>query len=312
MRDSASRGRCETICIVPGHPLPHRIMPESGAESIGERRGILFGLEAEDSDGAKGSESLLRKRGTMRAVPRCRRIRHSQPEGSLGLPLSGKCALQAFDIEFLHLQHGLKGPLGFCGVRIGEQLRQDLGYNLPGEAKLILQPAALLRLRIAALGQPLPVVIHFLLSRALNLKRDGLVELENRSTIERGEGLSVQLKGHRQHRPGRLPVDFLSGLRIARDGDDFRVFENGGVKAGGVFGLVVEPQAGADLCGHDFSVVLGFRNVIVHLVDEQEVRVRTSGANFSKSWHESTCEMLLAYAGIVWSYGKSRAKSYAK
>src|SRR5580704_10758827 len=232
--------------------------------------------------------------------------------GSLGRPLSGKCALQAFDIEFLQLQHGLKGPLGFCGVRIGEQLRQDLGYNLPGEAKLILQPAALLRLRIAALGQPLPVVIHFLLGRALNLKRDGLVELENGSTVERGEGLSVQLKGHRQHRPGRLPVDFLSGLRIARDGDDFRVFENGGVKAGGVFGLVVEPQAGADLCGHDFSVVLGFRNVIVHLVDEQEVRVRTSGANFSKSWHESTCEMLLAYAGIVWSYAKSRAKIYAK
>ena len=175
-----------------------------------------------------------------------------------GLPLSGKCALQAFDVELLHLQHGLKGPLGFCGVGIGEQLRQDLGDNLPGEAKLVLQPAALLRLRIAALGQPLPVVIHFILRRALNLERDGLVELENGAAVERGEGLSVQLKGHRQHRPGRLPVDFLSGLWIARDGDDFRVFEDGGVKAGGVFGLVVEPQAGADLCGHDFSGGFGF------------------------------------------------------
>ena len=40
MRDSASRGRCETTCIVPGHRLPHRIMPESGAESIGERQGL--------------------------------------------------------------------------------------------------------------------------------------------------------------------------------------------------------------------------------------------------------------------------------
>ena len=167
-------------------------------------------------------------------------------------------AFQLADVELLHLHHGLKGSLGFFGIGVVEQLRQDLGDNLPGEAKLILQPAALLRLRIAALGQPLPLVIHFLLSRALNLKRDGLVELENRSTIERGEGLSVQLKGHRQHRPGRLPVDFLSGLRIARDGDDFRVFENGGVKAGGVFGLVVEPKAGADLRKHSSSVVLRF------------------------------------------------------
>jgi len=52
--------------------------------------------------------------------------------------LSGKCALQTFDIELLHLHHGLKGALRFCSVGIVEQLRQDLGDNLPGEAKLIL------------------------------------------------------------------------------------------------------------------------------------------------------------------------------
>ena len=93
------------------------------------------------------------------------------------------CTLQTFDIELLHLQHGLKGSLGFCGVRIS----QDLGHNLPGEAKLILQPAALLRLRIAALGQPLPVVVYLLLRRALDLERDGLVELENLAAVERSE-----------------------------------------------------------------------------------------------------------------------------
>jgi hypothetical protein len=54
------------------------------------------------------------------------------------LPLSGKCALQTFDIELFHLHHGLRGPLRFCGVGIIEQLRQDLGDNLPREAKLIL------------------------------------------------------------------------------------------------------------------------------------------------------------------------------
>jgi hypothetical protein len=97
------------------------------------------------------------------------------------------CTLQTFDIELLHLQHGLKGSLGFCGVRIIKQLSQDLGHNLPGEAKLILQPAALLRLRIAALGQPLPVVVYLLLRRALDLERDGLVELENLAAVERSE-----------------------------------------------------------------------------------------------------------------------------
>jgi hypothetical protein len=54
------------------------------------------------------------------------------------LPLSGRCALQTFDIQLFHLHHGLKGPLGFCAVGVIEQLRQDLGDNLPGETKLIL------------------------------------------------------------------------------------------------------------------------------------------------------------------------------
>jgi hypothetical protein len=99
------------------------------------------------------------------------------------------------------LGRGEVGPLGFCGVGLSEQLRQNFGDNLAGEAELILQPTALLRLRIAAIRQLLPVVIHLLLRRALDLERDGLVELENRAAVERGEWLSVQLK-----RPPSIPT----------------------------------------------------------------------------------------------------------
>src|ERR1700693_1579255 len=40
-------------------------------------------------------------------------------------------------LELLHLHHGLKGPLGFCGVWIVEQLRQDLGNNLPASRSVV-------------------------------------------------------------------------------------------------------------------------------------------------------------------------------
>ena len=59
--------------------------------------------------------------------------------------------------------------------------------NLPREP-YYLQPAALLRIWIASFGQPIPVVIHFLLCRAIDLQRDGLVEFENGAAIECGKG----------------------------------------------------------------------------------------------------------------------------
>ena len=91
------------------------------------------------------------------------------------------------DSGSFHFQHGLKGPLGFGGIGIHEHFGQDPGDHLPGEAELVRQPAALLSLRRAALGQPRPVVIHFLLRLALDLERDGFIELENRASIEGGK-----------------------------------------------------------------------------------------------------------------------------
>jgi hypothetical protein len=51
--------------------------------------------------------------------------------------LSGQGTLHAFDIELLHLHHGLKGSPGFCGVGVAHQLGQHFGDDLPGKAVLI-------------------------------------------------------------------------------------------------------------------------------------------------------------------------------
>lgn len=45
---------------------------------------------------------------------------HESRIAHLGPPPSGERALQAFDIELLHLKHGLKGQLGIGGVGVGE------------------------------------------------------------------------------------------------------------------------------------------------------------------------------------------------
>ena len=97
-------------------------------------------------------------------------------------------------------------------------------------------------LLIAAGGELLPVVVHFFLRLAIDLKRDGLVELEDRAAVERGECLPVQLEGHGHDRSGRLAVDLPPGFAVARDVPDLRVLEDADIERGGLLGLIVEPQ----------------------------------------------------------------------
>ena len=82
---------------------------------------------------------------------------------------------------------------------------------------------------------------------ATNLERNSLREFENRSAIERGKRLTVDLELDDHHGARRPAVDLLPRLPIARDFGDLRVLEHGAIEFGGFFGLIVEPQAGADL-----------------------------------------------------------------
>ena len=68
-----------------------------------------------------------------------------------------------------------------------------VGGDLPGDAELVLQPAAG-ALLAAALGERVPVVVDLGLVVAADLEGDGLVELELRAAVEGEELLAVGLE----------------------------------------------------------------------------------------------------------------------
>src|SRR5262245_39393072 len=70
---------------------------------------------------------------------------------------AGKGFLQLGDVDLLHLQHRLHDPVGLLAVGIARHLGHEGGDDLPGEAILVLEPAALLSVRVAALAELLPV-----------------------------------------------------------------------------------------------------------------------------------------------------------
>ena len=80
---------------------------------------------------------------------------------------------------------------------------QPAGHDLPGQAELVLQPAALAVL--AAVAELVPVVVDLVLVGAADLERDRLVEGELRAAVDDGERLPVELEAHGEHRAGRSP-----------------------------------------------------------------------------------------------------------
>src|SRR5439155_12662391 len=83
-----------------------------------------------------------------------------------------------------------------------------------------------------------PVMIHFLLRRAHDLERNGLVELEQRAAIESGERLALQLEGHGHDRPRRPAVDLVASLSISRQFGDPGILENLRIEPRRLLGLV--------------------------------------------------------------------------
>src|SRR5690606_9961602 len=151
---------------------------------------------------------------------------------------------QCGDVDLLHLQHGLHGPVGARPVGIAEQARQRARNDLPGDAEAVLQPTALAGL--PALDEPPPVVVDLLLIGAVDVQRDGLVELELGPAVEGVERHSADLEGH-------------AGARLAR----WRAAEDLGVEARGFLRLAVEPQ---ERC---------------HLLDRKSTRLNSSHVKIS-------------------------------
>ena len=72
--------------------------------------------------------------------------------------------------------------------------------QLPGQAILVLQPAALTFL--SAAGKLRPTIVDFRLGFAIDYERDCFVEAEMRSAVECDEFLSIEVKCDGHDGPG--------------------------------------------------------------------------------------------------------------
>jgi hypothetical protein len=158
------------------------------------------------------------------------------------MPLSSpEGLLQRVDVELLHPHDRLQDSLRPRGIGIAQHLGQDSWDDLPRHPVLIIQPAAWSG--FTARGRLLPHPVQFLLRLAVHGERHGLGERALRPAVERGELLPVQLEPHGQH----AALGPRSALAVASDLADCGVLEDGGIEAGGLLRLVIEPQAWCDL-----------------------------------------------------------------
>src|SRR4030095_5899417 len=154
--------------------------------------------------------------------------------------LSLRRALQGLDVELDHLEHPLHDTLPHLRILVPHQLGEDRRHDLPGQPELVLEPAALHLL--AAFRELAPVVIDLFLVLAVDDERNGLRELELRTSVQRNELLAVELEVDDHDRAlGSRP-----GLAVPADALDLRVLEDGGVELRRLLGVVVEPQEWSD------------------------------------------------------------------
>ena len=120
----------------------------------------------------------------------------------LGAHPSGRVvrATQLRDVQLAHAQHRLHRGLGLRGVRVADELHEDAGHDLPGEAVPVLQPATWPLLTTC--GQRGPQVVHLVLRLTVDPERDSFGELVPRPAVERGEHLPSNRKDTVMTEPG--------------------------------------------------------------------------------------------------------------
>src|SRR3569832_1213269 len=119
----------------------------------------------------------------------------------IGLPQGG-------NVDLLLLFFCPPDALRFRGVLIAQHLAQDRRRDLPRQPVFVFQPAALLRLLVAVFRESVPVIVELFLRLAMHLERDGLVELEYRTAVQRDELLTNQNENNEQDLARRLSMDF--------------------------------------------------------------------------------------------------------
>src|SRR5260370_27222894 len=142
---------------------------------------------------------------------------------------------QRLDVDLYHLQHCLHRFLA------PNQLTHVRGNDLPGEAELVGEPAALYLL--ASGRKLLPKVVDLLLRVTLHDQRDGRREGEPRTAVESHDLVSVELE--HDHHDSSLRT--RPGVSVAADLLHPRVREDRDVEVRGFFGVVVEPEKWRDV-----------------------------------------------------------------
>jgi hypothetical protein len=98
--------------------------------------------------------------------------------------------VQVGDDDLSHAIHRLGGRRGAGPIGIADQLEEPVRDDLPAQAEAVFAPAALRFL--AAAGQPLPVVVDFLLISAVDGERHRFGELEARAAVDADEPGAIQ------------------------------------------------------------------------------------------------------------------------
>src|SRR5229473_5065868 len=151
------------------------------------------------------------------------------------------------DVDFLHTHHGIECTL--CFIAAGRQrLCQHARRNLPGDAPLVLAPAA--RTLLASIADNgVPVAVGLLLIIGGDLKRESFVMLERGTAVEADAGDAGDCEFHRQH------VALLAGWVVTgcTVGDTHCAVGKGfGVEAGSRLCILIVPQQNRVL-GHCVS-----------------------------------------------------------
>ena len=143
------------------------------------------------------------------------------------------------DVDLLHRHHGIEGPLGGGAVGAGVGPGQRDGGNLPGDAPLVLAPAALDFLAAVA-DDRLPVAVGLGLVLGGHLERERLVVLDAGPTVkpQAGNAHHGELNGQDITLLARRVVS-----RRAVDRTDGGVGKGPGVEPRRLLGIALVPEA---------------------------------------------------------------------
>lgn len=103
-------------------------------------------------------------------------------------------------VDLAHLHHGLERAPGDGGIWVGQGLGEGEGGDLPGEAPLVLAPAAFARLT-AVVYDGVPVAIRLGLGLGRYLEREGPAVVDPGATVEPEAGDPHQDELDRQQVP---------------------------------------------------------------------------------------------------------------